>query len=146
MVRMNISDKGIAFIKKLEGCRLTVYKDVAGNETIGHGHLIRNGEDYGKITKEHADEILRDDLLDAENTVIRRVGHLNLTQGMFDALVSFVFNLGGRAFENSTLVEKLDRREFIAAAAEFPRWHNAGGKPVKGLLRRRLAEAELFLS
>ena len=69
-----------------------------------------------------------------------------LTQGEFDALVDFVFNLGGGSFEHSTLLVMVNQRNFAAAAAQFERWDHAGGQVVAGLLRRRLAEEAEFKS
>ena len=69
-----------------------------------------------------------------------------MTQNQFDALVSLVFNIGGANFASSTLVKKFNAGDIQGAADQFPRWKNASGKEMKGLVRRRAAERELFLS
>ena len=88
--------------------------------------------------------LLNKDVLWAENAINEQ--HLNLNQNQFDALVSFVFNVGATAFSHSTLLKKLKSRDFDAAADEFLRWNKAGGKVLRGLTTRREAERELFLS
>ncbi len=141
---MKTSKAGIQLIKASEGCVLKVYKDVAGLPTIGIGHLIKQGEYYDSITEEEALELLANDLKQAE-TCINSM-KLTLTQNQFDALVSFVFNLGCGAFKGSTLLKKLRRGDYEGAAGEFSRWNKAGGKVVQGLVRRREEERALFCS
>lgn len=141
---MKTSDLGIELIKKHEGVRLEPYQDVAGLWTIGIGHLIKPGEEFTSISEEEAEDILRKDLEKAEKCVINGV-KTPLSQSEFDALVSFVFNVGCQAFRNSTLLRLVNRGEMDDAAEQFARWNRAGGKAVKGLTNRRLAERELFL-
>ncbi|MBM6595562.1 lysozyme [Microvirga pudoricolor] len=96
-----------------------------------------------KITKAQADDFLYQDVEDSEKAVSRMV-KVPLTQGQFDALVCFVFNLGAGALQKSTLLRKLNRKDYDGACAEFDLWINAGGKPLLGLKRRRDAEQELW--
>lgn len=139
---MNISDNGLAFIKSYEGLRLKAYQDSVGIWTIGYGHT--NGVKEGDvITEEQATEFLRDDVGFAEQCIAMSVD-VPLTQNEYDALVSFVFNVGCGAFRKSTLLTRLKAGDYDACATEFLRWSKAGGKEVAGLARRRLGESRLF--
>jgi lysozyme len=95
------------------------------------------------ITADAADERLREDLRYAEHTV-KRWAPPNTRQHQFDALVSFVFNVGAHAFRHSTLLAKLNRGDARGAGEEFERWVYAGGQVSPGLARRRKAERALF--
>ena len=146
---MRISDKGISLIKQFEGLRLTAYQDSVGVWTIGYGWThpvdgksIRPGM---AIKEETAERLLRTGLVGYESDVSKLV-KVKLTQGQFDALVSFAYNLGARALSTSTLLQKLNAGDYAGAAAEFPHWNKAGGKVLPGLTRRREAECALFLS
>lgn len=146
---MRISDKGISLIKQFEGQRLTAYQDSVGVWTIGYGwtqpvdgKTIRPGM---TIKEETAERLLRTGLVGYESDVSKLV-KVKLTQGQFDALVSFTYNLGARALSTSTLLQKLNAGDYAGAADEFPRWNKAGGKILPGLTRRREAERALFLS
>ena len=140
---MKTSDDGIALIKKHEGLRLIPYDDVAGLKTIGYGHLIKHGEEFWEITEEEAEAILRKDLCDAEQCIERAV-KVALKHEQFDALVSFVFNLGCGAFMQSTILKLINRGDLDKADDQFLRWVYAGGRKVKGLENRRLAEMLMF--
>ena len=146
---MQTSDKGIALIKQFEGCKLTAYQDSVGVWTIGYGWTqpvdgkpIRAGM---TIKQETADRLLKTGLVSYESDVSRLV-KVDLTQGQFDALVSFTYNLGARSLSTSTLLRKLNASDYAGAADEFLRWNKAGGKVLNGLARRREAERALFLS
>jgi lysozyme len=142
----SISREGREFIARWEGFRTTRYLDVAGLPTIGWGHLIRPGELIpDPITEGEADELLVRDLYHAEKGVLRLVG-VPLSDGQFDALGSFTFNLGSGALQRSRLRLCINRGDLEAAGQEFPRWCLAGGRRIPGLLRRRIAEAEMFQS
>ncbi len=138
---MKCSERGKELIKEFEGCILKPYKDAVGLWTIGVGHLIKEGENFGSITIDEAMELLAKDLQWAE-ACINNTG-VELTQNQFDALCSLVFNIGCGAFQGSTLLRKLKAGE--NAASEFLRWNKAGGVVLKGLTRRREAEMRLFL-
>lgn len=140
---MKTSNTGVQFIKSYEGFRSHVYVCPAGVPTIGYGHTKGVTLLTSPVTEAEAEKLLREDLADAEKTINRL--RVKLTQGQFDALVSFVFNLGSGAFASSTLLKKLIAGEMVEAAMEFPKWNMAGGKRSRGLLRRRLNEALMFL-
>lgn len=146
---MQTSEKGIALIKQFEGCKLTAYMDSVGVWTIGYGWTqpvdgkpIRAGM---TIKQETAERLLKTGLVSYESDVSRLV-KVGLTQGQFDALVSFTYNLGARSLSTSTLLRKLNAGDYAGAADEFLRWNKAGGKVLNGLTRRREAERALFLS
>ncbi|ASU16473.1 lysozyme [Actinobacillus pleuropneumoniae] len=142
---MRISDKGIQFIVKEEGERLTAYQDSVGIWTIGVGHtgwvdnkpVTKNMT----ITKEQSREVLRVDLRRFEKVINESV-IMPLTQHQFDALVSLAFNIGNGAFRRSTLLKLLNRSDYKGASAQFLVWKNAGGRPI--LLNRRKREKRLF--
>jgi lysozyme len=141
---MQISARGIQLIKQHEGLRLEAYVCPAGKWTIGYGHT-RTAARGLKITEEQADALLRQDIAFAE-LAVRQMG-VQLTQGQYDALVSFVFNVGIGAFRNSTLRQMvIDRKPAAEVAAQFGRWVYAGGRPLPGLVKRRKDEAALYLS
>ena len=139
---MKTSAEGLALIKKFEGCRLRAYQDSVGVWTIGVGHT-KGVEKGDVITEEQADEYLRADLSEAEECVNRALT-LPLTQGEFDACVSFVFNVGCGAFRGSTLLKRILDGDLDGARLELARWNKAGGQVLAGLTARRKAEAEMF--
>jgi len=139
---MHTSQKGLDLIKSFEGLRLSAYKDVVGVVTIGYG--TTSGVKMGDtITKERAEQLLREDVERFEQQVLRLV-RVPLSQGQHDALVSFVYNLGAGNLSNSTLLRLLNAGDYAGAAAQFDRWNKAGGKVLSGLVRRRAAERALF--
>ncbi|WP_145954133.1 lysozyme [Kosakonia radicincitans] len=146
---MQISNKGIALIKQFEGLRLDAYQDSVGVWTIGYGWTQPvDGKPITKgmvIKQETAERLLKTGLVSYESDVSKLV-KVKLTQGQFDALVSFAYNLGTRALSTSTLLKKLNAGDYDGAADEFPRWNKAGGKELAGLTRRREAEFALFMS
>lgn len=137
------SEKGFALVKKFEGLFLRKYFCPAGVLTIGYGHTAAPFPD--EITEEQADDFLREDLRKCEIAVNILV-KVDMSQSMFDALVSFTFNLGIGALGKSTLLKLLNEKNYIGASEQFPKWRMAGGKILKGLVRRRAAEQALFLS
>ena len=146
---MQTSEKGIALIKQFEGCKLTASQDSVGVWTIGYGWTqpvdgkpIRAGM---TSKQETAERLLKTGLVSYESDVSRLV-KVDLTQGQFDALVSFTYTLGARSLSTSTLLRKLNAGDYAGAADEFLRWNKAGGKVLNGLTRRREAERALFLS
>jgi len=129
-------------IQRFEGFRPTAYKDAGGTWTIGWGHT--HGAKVGDTcTHDQGQTWLEDDVHAAVLAINVDVG-VTLTQNQFDALVSLVFNIGAGAFRASTLLQKLNQRDFAMAAAEFTRWNKSGGRHLAGLLDRRLAEQQLF--
>ena len=148
-----ISNKGIDLIKRFEGLHkvqedgmISSYRCSAGRWTVGWGSTkgVRSGM---RITQDEAEMRLREDLRSAEADV-KQLVTVPLTQGQYDSLVSFVFNLGGPAFKSSTLLRKLNAGFADDVPEQFLRWNKArvGGKltPLKGLTRRRAAEAAIF--
>lgn len=142
--------KNIELIKESEGLRLKAYMPTKNDRpTIGYGHT--KGVKMGMtITKAQAEQYLRDDLAWAENAVNRLV-KVKLNQNQFDALVSFVFNLGEANFASSTLLRKLNTGDYEGAANQFPRWNKQRTKSgslevLDGLTIRRDKERKLFLS
>lgn len=141
---MSTSPAGLALIQAHEGLRLRAYRDATGIPTIGYGSTrgVRLGM---AITPEQAAARLREDVEEAE-AAVRRLVTVPITQGQFDALVSFTYNLGAGKLAKSTLLALLNRCDYAGAADQFPRWIKAGGKNLRGLVRRRAAERALFLS
>lgn len=143
MKLMQTSQAGRDLIKKYEGLRLKAYKCPAGVWTVGYGHT-RGVTSSTEISQSMADLFLQDDIRPLER-YINKLG-INFRQGQFDALVSFMFNLGEGNFNKSTLKKKIlagGNDEDIAA--EFKKWNKAGGKVLDGLTKRREEEAELWL-
>lgn len=141
---MKTSEKGIALINEFEGCRLAAYQDSVGVWTVGFGHT-KTAVNGMRITQCEADRLLAADVAEHE-VFIRKYVTAPINQNQFDALSSFVFNLGGGSLKSSTLLKKLNARDYKGAAAEFDRWCFAGGVKLAGLVRRRKAERELFES
>lgn len=142
---MNISSKGKALIREFEGCRLTAYRCAANVLTIGFGSTGPHVTPGKTITQAEADALLTKDLIRFEKAVNDLV-KVPLTQGQFDALVSFAFNCGVGAFQDSTLLRLLNQRDYVGAAAQFERWVKGPSGPLPGLVRRRDAEEALFRS
>lgn len=160
---MNVSDKCISLIKQYEGLELTAKPCPAGIPTVGYGHIrgVKNGF---KITLEQAEKYLQEDLKSVilDLTKALNDAEIEVTQGQFDALASLVFNLGITKFLNSTLWKKLCAGDKQGAAEQFLVWCKARNPKfdpskkesednpkkitLKGLLERRKAERELFLS
>lgn len=143
---MKLSAAGLALLKQSEGLRNKVYLDVNGFPTIGYGHRLRHPEHFPNgITEAQAGELLVRDLCHAERAVERLV-RTPLTQGQFDALVDFCFNLGQRRLAASTLLADLNRGRYDAAAEQLLLWDHAGAKEMAALRARRQAEFHLWHS
>jgi lysozyme len=142
---MRTSAKGLALIKAFESCRLKAYRDAVGVLTIGWGHTNHHPPSFGagtRWTRQQADDALVSDLATFEQRVSRLV-KVPLVQYQFDALVSFDFNTG--ALHKSTLLRKLNAKDYAGAAAQFARWNKGGGRVLAGLVRRRASETLMFL-
>ena len=148
-----MSKDGIELIKRFEGLHklkddglVHSYRCPAGKWTIGYGSTkgVRSGM---KITKAEAEQLLLDDIHEHQKIIYRLV-EVPLTQGQFDALVSFVFNLGAGNFKSSTLLKRLNAGRYDECPEQIMRWNKArvDGKlqPLRGLTRRRAAEAAIF--
>jgi GH24 family phage-related lysozyme (muramidase) len=153
---MKTSSVGVELIKQFEGLRLQSYLCPAKIWTVGWGTTLIKGKPFGKgltITKEQAEEYLADDLVPFEQAVNSLV-KVKLTQNQFDALISFVYNVGAdidadniaEGLGDSTLLKKLNAGDYKGAADQFLKWDKANGKVMKGLTIRRQAERALFLS
>ncbi len=139
---MKTSSKGIELIKRHEGFRARAYKCPADVWTIGYGHTrgVKSGD---VIDKAQGERFLVQDLQTAEREVNSH--GLIINQNQFDALVSFVFNVGSGNFSRSTLLRKLKVNTNDATISyEFSRWKHGGGKVLPGLVKRRKEEAELY--
>jgi lysozyme len=139
---MNISEEGLSLIKKFEGCELKAYRCAANVLTIGYGTTKGVTEDM-EITKEEAESLLKEEMHEYEGYINDMV-KVPLEQHQFDAMVSWVFNLGSGNLSSSTLLKKLNNSEYDEVPAQIKRWNKAGGKVLDGLIRRREAESLLF--
>ncbi len=149
---MNISENGLALIKRFEGCSLKAYPDPATGGapwTIGYGWTrpvdgvaVHPGME---INQAKAEQLLRCGIVSYEQDISKLV-RVRINQNQFDALVSLAWNIGTRAFSTSTLLQKLNSGDYLGAADQFLRWVNAGGREMPGLVTRRRAERDLFLS
>lgn len=143
MIVRKVTQNCIDIIKHYEGFSSKPYVCPAGYLTIGIGHLILPNEKFDEVTVEEGENILRKDLIKSEKSVLRCI-KVPLEDHQFDALVSFTFNLGGGALQCSTLRQKINREEHEDVPDEFRRWVFAGGRELKGLVKRRETEAILY--
>ena len=139
---MKTSAEGTALIKKFEGCELEAYQCSANVWTIGYGHT-KDVEEGDTISKEEAEEMLVEELHEYENYVNKYV-NVALSQNQFDALVSWVYNLGPANLKASTMLKVLNDGKYEEVPYQMKRWNKAGGKVLDGLVRRREAEALLY--
>lgn len=138
------SQKGLDLIKLHEGYSGSAYKCSAGVWTLGYGHTasVKEGD---TCTVAQAEQWLKEDVRTAENAI--NAQGLELNQNQFDALVSFVYNVGAAAFKSSTLLKKIKADpDDPAIAQEFARWTYAAGQQVAGLANRRDNEAGLYFA
>jgi lysozyme len=141
---MQLSATGLEFIKRAEGFRSRTYLDAASIPTIGYGHRLLHSESFPNgITGQEATEILLKDVVEAEQAVERLV-KVVLTQGQFDALVDFCFNVGQGRLAASTLLKALNVGRYAAAAEQLLLWDLAAGKPNCALKGRREGEVNLW--
>jgi lysozyme len=141
---MKFSAEGMELLKRSEGFRNRVYLDVAGYPTIGYGHRLLHPESFSNgIDEPQAANLLSCDVRDAEQAVQRLV-KAPLTQGQFDALVDFTFNLGAGKLSGSSMLKAVNAGRYDEAVEQLLRWDHAGGNEVAALKTRREAEAELW--
>ena len=138
------SDAGLTLTKNFEGLQLAAYADQGGVWTIGYGHTGPGVHAGLTITQEQADAFLESDIAGAV-TCVNRLVKGPIVQCQFDALVDFTFNLGCASLAASTLLRDVNAGNFAGAGSEFLRWDHVQGVVIPGLLRRRQAEANLFL-
>ena len=141
-----ITTEGLSLIKRFEGFSANTYICPAGYKTIGYGHVIKRGEDFSSgISFDAAMQLLKRDVMVAERAVCRLI-YVPLTDNQLAALVSFTFNLGAGVLQRSTLRRKVNRQQHDAVPSELLRWVYAGGRKLSGLVKRRAAEATLYMS
>lgn len=141
---MKVGEKGLALIKESEGLRLKAYKCPAGVLSVGYGHTGKDVVAGMEISESRAVALLKQDLRVAE-TYLNSLC-INFSQNQFDSLASWIYNLGVGSFSKSTLRKKIvAKADDEAITDEIVKWVNAGGKPLIGLKRRRVKEANLFL-
>jgi lysozyme len=168
MPQRDVCSAAVELVRKYEGIpdgdpatvNIDPYLDPVNIWTIGWGHAIRYGGRFLKgaadrpvvkslypagITLDQAQLMLQGDLVDSGRDVLSVLA-VPVTDNQFGALASFTFNLGLGNLQSSTLLKKLNARDYTGAAEEFPRWVKADGKVLAGLVKRRSAERELFLS
>ena len=140
---MKTSAEGLALIKKFEGLELEAYQCAAGVWTIGYGHTkdVQPGDVW---SESHANHMLEVELEEFEEYINNNVT-VALSQNQFDALVSWVYNLGPANLKASTMLKVLNSGDYEGVPAQIKRWNKAGGKVLQGLIRRREAEALLFI-
>ena len=146
---MKLNEAGLNIIKHYEGYSSSVYCCPAGRWTIGWGSTWDN---KGRPIKKTQEDISQDY---AEKLLLREIRHTDhaidklvtaeLNENMYSALTSFIYNVGSGNFQRSTLRMKLNRGDYQGAADELPKWRKAGGRVLKGLVRRRKSERDLFL-
>lgn len=141
---MRLGSRGLGLIKSFESLRLEAYQDSVGVWTIGYGHTGPEVGPGSKMTETEAEQQLRRDVAEREPAIsaLLRDG---ARPSEFDALLSFAFNLGVVRLKGSTLLMLHNQGDRLGAAKQFPLWDRAGGRELRGLLRRRFAEAALYL-
>jgi len=150
---MTTGPKGIRLIKFYEGFEPHLYNDAGGNATIGYGHLVHHGPIDGTesaefkagISEARACQLIQADLFDVERAIDGLV-IAAISQDQYDALASFLFNVGTGNFWKSTLLAMLNATDYEDAANEFEKWDKCDGEHLTGLHNRRLAERDLFLN
>ena len=146
---MTISNKGLELIKEFEGFSANAYLCPAKKPTIGYGNTfwqdgrkVRLGEQISKTKALELLEFVANK--DFANKIFPLI-KVEVNQNQFDAMTSLAYNIGVGAFSNSTLLKRVNAKDFLGAANEFLKWDKSNGKPLLGLTRRRQREKELFL-
>lgn len=147
---MKLTEKGIDLMKEFEGLRLEAYQDSVGVWTIGYGNTyyedgtrVRPGD---KITRERALSLYTNVKDEFAENVRKEITH-QISDNRFSALVSLAYNIGMHAFKHSTILKKVNENPCDPTIPdEFLRWNKAGGRVLRGLTRRRQAEADLYLN
>jgi lysozyme len=141
---MKASPDGIRFLTSWEKFKPVASPDVSGIMDIGFGHRVQPGERFTTISVNAATQMMENDVSYCEN-IINNYVEIDLKQNEFDALVSLVYNIGRGNFMKSTLLKMLNTGTIATAAQQFLVWRLAGGKVIKGLEHRRMAERDIFL-
>jgi lysozyme len=139
---MKISQEGIKLIKNFEGCGLEAYQDSVGVWTIGYG-TIKGVKEGDQINQDEAEHLLQEEMPEYEGYINEMV-NVPLEQNQFDALCSWVFNLGPTNLQSSTLLKVLNEGKYDEVPDQIVRWNKAGGEVLAGLVKRRQAEADMF--
>ena len=140
-----IPEQAITMVKQFEGCRLQRYNDAVGFPTIGIGHLCKPNDGLLEITQAQADDLLMQDLQISASAVLR-LTNIPLNDNQYTALIDFVYNLGSGVYQASTLRAIINRGDFTDVPKQINRWVYGGAKKLPGLIIRRQAEANLFMS
>jgi len=142
LIRRRLNEDGLSLIKEYEGLRLKAYKCPSNVWTIGYGHT-RSVYPYMEITESQAEDLLDQDVRRFEKAVSRLV-KVPLNENEYSALVCFVFNVGIRNFEKSSLLRLLNRGWYEQVPVQLLRWNKSKGEILGGLNRRRIAEGRLW--
>lgn len=142
---LTISPEGLNFIKDKEGFSGIPYKDSGGTWTIGYGTTRGINQYSDTISRAEAEELMLDDINSFHNDLSRLI-KVPLKQNEYDALMSFIYNLGSSNLASSTLLFNLNHGDYLGAANEFPRWSYVGNTKVAGLEKRRKQEQQTFLA
>jgi lysozyme len=139
-----VSALGVGTITQWEGFESTAYKDIVGVKTIGYGSTkgVKLGD---TITEPEARKRLEQEIKDEYQAAVHRCVKVPLHQYEFDAFISLTYNIGGQAFCNSTLVRRVNERDYGSACKEILRWNRAGGRVVQGLVNRRKDEYNMCI-
>jgi len=142
---MQTSEQGLTLIKKFENFSAKSYICPAGKPTIGYGHVIVTGEEFsiGEIDLNMAEVLLKQDVMQREQAINCLI-QVTLLQNQFDAIISFVYNVGVQAFDKSTLLSLINQNDILAAAEQFGRWIYVNGVVSSGFISRRAAEKVVF--
>ena len=143
---MKTNQAGVDLIRRFEGVRLQAYRCPAGVPTIGYGHTGSDVKMGQQITEAEADELLRHDLKFFEDGIDKCLGGAETTENQFSAMVCLAFNIGLSAFKSSSVLRFHREQRPNAAAQSFNLWNKGGGKVLKGLVDRRNAESQLYLT
>ena len=143
MTTREVTKEGLDFIQDVEGCKLFAYLDTGGVYTIGVGHTGPEVVKGLTCSMEQALQWLKEDSEEAQEGIRKWIKVL-LTQNQFNALVSFVFNVGVNAFSKSTMLKLINKGDFDGASNEFPKWNKDNGKEILGLSKRRILEQSVF--
>jgi lysozyme len=141
---MQTSQAGLDALRAREGFSSIPYADASG-QSIGYGHFIKPGESFDEIDEATGAALLAQDVKTAEDAVNSLV-KVDLSQAQFDALVSFVYNIGIGNFRGSTLLKKLNDGDYAGAAAQFDVWNRSQGSILQALADRRASEQAQFMS
>lgn len=145
----SVNAAGLAIIRGFEALRLTTYYDGNGNLTVGWGHKVLPSDNIqpgDTITAARASALFQSDVAQNAAWLEKDLEGIEVNDNQFSALLSLEFNIGEGRFENSALLEDLEDGDFDSAANEILRWRMVGGVISDGLVRRRKAERELFLT